>query len=360
MRGEGASEGDGSILVGAESAYPPLVPSARVRLYSWIPWLSRHGVDLRCNSSLNDEEYAVLQGDAQFALKVAVLGRAAIRALRRPTTGDGLRLIQRLRFLAPLPGYEPATRLDVYDFDDALFAGAEGSEMGRYGFLKRQAQHCRTYIRRARLTIAGNSYLAGRAREWSSNVEVVPSCVDPSAQPLRQHHDREVVRVGWMGSRSTAAHLRHVLPVIASLNADKVRANLAVVGAQNGIEAPWIDTRPWRLDTQATDLASFDIGIMPLPDNEWTRGKCGYKILQYFSAGIPVVASPVGINKILLADGRGRLAKTVDDWQRALNELIEDAQARREMGAAGRAVVERDFSYQRWAPELASLLRALD
>jgi glycosyltransferase involved in cell wall biosynthesis len=329
-------------------------------VYSWVPWLSRHGIDLKCESSLDEEEYAVLRSEAILAAKALVLSRAAIRALRRRhEERDGFRMIQRLRFLAPLPGFEPAPSVDIYDFDDALFAGPEGSGMGRFGWLKRQAAHCHSYIRRARLTIAGNSYLASRARAWSGNVEVVPSCVDPSAQPLREHHERETVTVGWIGSRTTTAHLRLVLPVIEKLNSNRVRAKLVVVGAEEDVTAPWIETRPWTLGGQAADLASFDIGIMPMPDNEWTRGKCGYKILQYFAAGVPAIASPVGVNRYLVGDERGRLAASDLEWQRALEELIDDAEARREMGAAARVFVEREFAYRRWAPELAAVLRSL-
>jgi glycosyltransferase involved in cell wall biosynthesis len=143
------------------------------------------------------------------------------------------------------------------------------------------------------------------------------------------------------------------------MNSNQVRAKLVVVGAEEDIKAPWIESRPWSLRTEAADLASFDIGLMPLPDTEWTRGKCGYKILQYFAAGVPAIASPVGVNTNLVSDERGRLAESEWEWKRALEELIEDAEARREMGNAARTFVEREFAYQRWAPDLASLLRSL-
>jgi glycosyltransferase involved in cell wall biosynthesis len=98
---------------------------------------------------------------------------------------------------------------------------------------------------------------------------------------------------------------------------------------------------------------------MPLPDTQWTQGKSGYKILQYFSAGVPTVASPVGVNSQIVGDGRGLLATSEPEWEAALGFLIGDAEARRRMGAAGRTYVEREYSYQRWAPELARLLRGL-
>jgi hypothetical protein len=167
------------------------------------------------------------------------------------------------------------------------------------------------------------------------------------------------VTVGWIGSHTTVSYLEPVLPVISKLNAAGLRVRLVVVGGDTGVRADWIEHRPWTLAGQAQDLAGFDIGIMPLPDSEWTRGKSGYKLLQYFAAGVPAVASPVGVNRELVSEDRGLLATTEDEWTRALTELISDAERRRVNGAAAREFVVRQFSYQRWAPELARLLRTL-
>ena len=98
---------------------------------------------------------------------------------------------------------------------------------------------------------------------------------------------------------------------------------------------------------------------MPLPDDEWTRGKCGYKLLQYFAAGVPAVASPVGVNRAIVGEERGMLASSNDDWFKALEMLVRDAQARREMGSNARQFVEAKYSYERWAPELAGMLKSL-
>jgi glycosyltransferase involved in cell wall biosynthesis len=249
--------------------------------------------------------------------------------------------------------------VDAYDFDDALFVGSTLPWNRRYSWLKQEAAHCRTYLSRARLVIAGNEYLADYARHSAQRVEVIPSCVDPSIQPLTEHAEREVVRVGWIGSVSTSAYLRPVVPVFERLNAHGLRAKLVVVGGREIIQAPWVEHRRWSLETERRDLATFDIGIMPMPDNDWTRGKCGYKLLQYFAAGVPAVASPVGVNRTMLAEERGRLAGTEDEWLSTLTELVKDAKLREEMGKAARVFVEREYSYQRWAPELAAMLREL-
>jgi glycosyltransferase involved in cell wall biosynthesis len=214
-------------------------------------------------------------------------------------------------------------------------------------------------MRRARLVIAGNAFLAAHARAHSPRVEVVPTCVDPERQPLHRHGHGDLVRIGWIGSHTTASYLKPLLPVLAALNRGRTAAKLIVVGGDTGVREPWIEHRSWALEEEPGVLASFDIGVMPLPDTEWARGKCGYKLLQYFAAGVPAVASPVGVAPALVGQDRGLTASAPDEWRAALTRLIGDADERRERGAAARTFAERDYSYQRWAPELAALLRSL-
>jgi glycosyltransferase involved in cell wall biosynthesis len=350
------------LRVTAETAYPASAASARVRLAAFAPHLLGHGVDLRYRPTLTDVEYRTISSAGGPALKALALSRAAARMIGSNVTAsrDRALLIHRLRFLTPVPGFEPAMRLGAYDFDDALYLGSILPQNQGFGWLKREAAHWRAYVRRARLVIAGNAHLAARALEHARRVEVVPSCVDPAAQRIRAHGEREVVTIGWIGSRSTSDDLRVVLPVVDRLIQRGLRARLVLIGAgQLGFAAPWLEQRPWSRASEADELATLDIGIMPLPDNEWTRGKCGYKLLQYFSAGVPAVASPVGVNKQIVGGERerGLLAGTPDEWFSALEELVRDHGARGEMGTAARGFVEREFSYQRWAPELARLLR---
>jgi glycosyltransferase involved in cell wall biosynthesis len=362
---EGLADGDGATrLVAAQTAYPIAAASPRVRLAAFAPHLSRYGIRLRYQPTLSDAEYRLITSEAAPARKAATLGRAAIRlaARGRDHADEELMLVHRLRFLAPLPGVEPARHVDAYDFDDALYLGSTLFPNRRFGWVKREAQRWRSYVRRARLVIAGNDLLASRAAEFATRVEVVPSCVDPESQSAREHAEREVVTIGWIGSRSTADQLREVLPAVAALNEDGLVARLVLIGAgEIAGSPPWLEQRPWSLDSESENLSSFDLGIMPLPDTEWARGKCGYKILQYFSAGVPAVASPVGVNAAIIGreEERGLLASTFEEWRTALTRLVTDAEARATMGAEARRFVEREYSYQRWAPELATLLKEL-
>lgn len=347
-----------ALRVLAQTAYPATVASARVRVASYTGLLRDHGLRLDFRPTLSARDYLILSGDASSARKAGTVLAGTARAVA-DQSGHDLLLVHRLRFLVPLPGLDPPRHLDAYDLDDALFVAPPGGVNQSFLWVKQEARRCIACIRRARLVIAGNDFLAARAKEYARRVEVIPTCVDPSRQPLHQHQHPGPVTVGWIGSPSTVPYLQPLLPVLAALNRRRTVARLVVVGGDTGMREPWVEHRRWDLDREPEALASFDVGVMPLPDTAWARGKCGYKLLQYFSAGVPAVASPVGVSARLLADGRGLAASSVEQWQTALAALIEHPDERRDRGAAARAFVERDYSYRRWGPEMAALLRSL-
>jgi glycosyltransferase involved in cell wall biosynthesis len=333
-------------------------PGARVRVANFEPFLRSDHIALRYRSTMTDAEYRIVGSSAGAARKATVLARSARRSMARLPDHDVL-LVHRLRLLTPLPGVDPPPRLDVYDLDDALFVGSAAAVNRRFQWAKQEARRCVACLRRARLVIAGNAFLADTARQYTRRVEVVPSCVDPALQRMHAHGPADVITVGWIGSPTTSVYLEPLLPVFAELNRRRMEVKLVVVGGDLGVRADWLEHRDWSPETEADDIASFDIGVMPMPDTEWTRGKCGYKVLQYFAAGVPAVASPVGVAAELIGSDRGLCASAPHEWRSALERLIEDVEERRERGLRARAFVERNYSYQRWAPELAALLRSV-
>lgn len=329
-----------------------------MRVANYGAFLRQHGLELDFRPTLSPEEYRVVSSGARAARKMATLAASAARAAGDHPSHD-LVLIHRVRCLHPLPGLDPPLRLDAYDFDDALFLSSSGDGSRWPHWVKQEARRCTACLRRARLVIAGNEFLAAHARAHSPRVEVVPSCIDPDRQPIHHHDQTDLTTIGWIGSQTTTSYLDPVLPVLAALNRDRAVAKLIVIGGDTGVREAWIEHRAWALETEPDVIASFDIGLMPLPDTEWARGKCGYKALQYFSAGVPAVVSPVGVASRLVGDSRGLIATTPEEWRAALTRLIDDVDERRERGAAAREFAEREYSYQRWAPELAALLRSL-
>jgi glycosyltransferase involved in cell wall biosynthesis len=346
------------VRVVAHTCYPPQTPSPRVRLVEMGAHLGRSRVQLDYCPTITDADYSRVAAGRLSPATMLVLLRDSWRAAQADAAEDELALVHRLRSLTP----SPADRrpIDVYDFDDALYFKATSDGRSKFATLKREAVRTIGYMRRARLVLAGNSVLAGAARAYASRVEVIPSCVDPDLQPLRHHGSGDSVKLGWIGSPTTSSYLLPVLDVIAGLCERGAPLSLIVMGAgELPVRAPWLTEQRWSLDAERSLLTEIDVGLMPLSDDPWTRGKCGYKLLRYYSAGVPAIGSPVGASRELLEAGGGLAATTMAQWRQAIEELSGEAVARRELGLRGREFVRREYSYQVWAPRLAALLKEL-
>jgi glycosyltransferase involved in cell wall biosynthesis len=243
----------------------------------------------------------------------------------------------------------------VFDFDDAIFHNYDLHP--RIAVRSILGNKLQTTIGTAELVLAGNEYLADYARSNGKRVEVVPTVVDiDNYVPAPAIRSPETPRIGWIGTPSTwAAYMVPMLPMFSTIST-KLGARVTAVGA-SGQEQPGIDIVPWSEETEVSRIQDMDIGVMPLTDTPWARGKCGYKLIQYMACGLPVVASPVGVNTDIVEHGvNGFLAETPDDWSRALKTLIGNPDLRRQMGAAGRKRVEERYSLQVYGPRVASRL----
>ena len=346
------------LAVAAQSAYPSSVASRRVRLDNHAARLRTLGVRLDLDSPLDESGYAPLARRRDLVSKARV-GISTARGLARMHAASrdaSLLMVHRLRSLVPVPGVDPPRRVDVYDFDDALFAAPRRRLHDR---LKREPERFDVYLGSARLVIAGNEYLADRACKIAAKVEVIPSCIEVLAEtppPARL----EAQTLGWIGSPTTTPYVEALIPKLAPLRSRFPELRLILVGAQPQRKLPdWVDVRTWSPASEATALAEMDVGLMPLPDDPWSRGKCGYKLLQYAAAGVPSVGDPVGVNRRIL-DGIGGVAPLkARTWPSEISELLLDRQARDEIATRGHKFVDREFSYRRWTPELATLLRDL-
>lgn len=341
------------------SRYGRLGASSRLRTMQYLPWLEAQGFSVRFEPFFDDKYLEDLYGGRSARLRSASYYLSRMRSMWKSGSTDMIWLEKEL--LPWLPWFVERQFLPrdvpiVSDYDDAVFhrydlhrnplvRGALGSKLDRL-------------MKASALILAGNPYLAERARKaGASRVEIVPTVVDSTSYHTQALPSQDgLPRIGWIGSPSTwRSYMQPMLPMLTGI-AQKKSARIRAVGAGvPGTEV--LESLPWDEAGESRMIQGMDIGLMPLDDSPWSRGKCGYKIIQYMSCGVPVVASPTGVNADIVEDGvTGFLATTEAEWGRAITRLLDDPALRRRMGRAGRQRMEERYSLQLWAPQVACLL----
>jgi glycosyltransferase involved in cell wall biosynthesis len=271
---------------------------------------------------------------------------AARWEILRSATGYDSVCIHRV-FLSPLERrwLRRAACNYIFDFDDAIMF--RDSSHRRFDSWQRRRRFRRMVVG-ARHVIAGNSYLADWASRSGGRVTVIPTAVDLSTYPERRPEPSREPVIGWIGTRINLMYLRTIGTALTRLAHKRPDVKLKVVSdGFFDVAAMPVTNKRWSLADEVDDIASFHVGIMPLPDDPWTRGKCAVKILQYFAAAVPVVCSPVGANLEVVEHGRsGYFAATEDEWLARLDELLGNAQRRKQFGQAGRDIVQRRYSIE--------------
>jgi hypothetical protein len=228
----------------------------------------------------------------------------------------------------------------IYDFDDAIMYSARTPEKDSPAHFK----PFRRTVELAHKVIAGNSYLAEHALKYNPNVEVLPTGLDTKAYKIEvETTTDDKVRLVWIGSKSTFGYLSDLKPILEEIGERFDNVVLRIICDQFfDLRNMPVEKRAWSLETQVTDLVSSDIGLASLPDNRFTRGKCGFKILQYAAAGLPTVASPVGVNAEYVKHGEtGFHASDSRQWIDGIDKLIRNIQLRKKMGHAARLYAEK-------------------
>ena len=246
----------------------------------------------------------------------------------------------------------------ICDFDDAIFHqyDAHANPLIRY-FL---GTKLRPLMRGASLCLCGNDYLKSYVDRFCRHTEIIPTVVDTNryVPGSERRDDAQPIVVGWIGSPSTWTFVQPVMPILQRLS-EELNLIIRVVGAGRPPAPSFrFEFVEWSEDTEKCALQSMDIGIMPLPDDPWARGKCGLKLIQYMACGLPVIASPVGVNCELVEEGvNGFLASNERDWEAAIRRLVASAALRANLGARGRKKVVAGYSLHVHGPRLAALVR---
>jgi glycosyltransferase involved in cell wall biosynthesis len=329
--------------------------SSRVRFLQFLPALERQGFTFDVQPLLDNAYVRSLYGGPPVGAGnlLRSYGRR-FRALSRRMRYDLIWLEKEA--LPWLPTWMEIARLQglpyVVDYDDAWFHRYENHWSSPLLGHKIDA-----VMRVAHAVVAGNDYLARRARQAGArHVEIVPTAID-----LERYRDLPVapvsqsVTVGWIGIPLNAHYLTVVAPALRAVDSLKLHVVGAAIPAELNIPA---ESFPWSEDTEIARIAAFDVGIMPLHDTPWERGKCAYKLLQVMAAGKPVIASPVGANVQVVRHGvNGFLANTTEEWTNALRTLAADPALRQRMGAEARRTVEDHYAAAAIAPRLAAILQ---
>lgn len=342
------------------SRYGSLGASSRVRFLQYLPYFQSQGVEIRVEPLLSDAYVqALYRGEFRW-LEVA---RGYIRRVFTLIKASRFDVVIVEKELFPyLPAIiERFLRLIgvpyVVDYDDALFHSYDCHSNPAVRLLL--GRKIDAVMRHSTVVIAGNNYLAERAQKAGARkIVIIPTVVDADHYQPNQKSPGEIPIVGWIGTPKTSSYLKPLLSVFESIR-KKIPVRFVAVGArEEDFAGSSVEVWPWSEGTEVNSVQQFNIGIMPLKDSPWERGKCGYKLIQYMACGLPVVASPVGVNSEIVMSGvNGLLADTLEEWDRALIDLLDaDSSVRETMGGKGRARVEEWYSLQAQAPRLLATI----
>jgi len=333
-----------------------------LRTYQYLPFLEARGVQFFAAPLLQDDYVKGLYGGTVpiFSVLRSYLKRMVLllRAQRFDVVWVEKEIFPWLPFWverALCPNGVPV----VVDYDDAIFHRYDRHKSSWVRALL--GKKIDAVMRRADIVIVGNEYLGNRARSaGAKRVELLPTVVSVTRYTAAVAELKGLVTIGWIGSPSTAHYLRLIAPVIQEIVASRGARVVAIGANAEQLKGLPIEGKPWSEQSEVSAIQQFDIGIMPLPDEPFERGKCGYKLIQYMACGKPVVASPVGVNRVIVHEGlEGFLPVDLSQWSDALRELCDDPSLRERLGVAGRARVESEYSLQLTAPRLEVLLRSL-
>ena len=344
---------------------PVQSPDTRYRILQYVEAFRDYGIEVDHQSLLSDHLYRIYLAEGRSILKFfyyvwAYTKRLCllIASLRR------YHAVWILRELGPIgpPFLEKLVfrlhRCVILDIDDAIFIPDEASQ----GFIHKRLRDFRKFEKTAcgyRIVVCGNSYLADYFERLGARVMIVPTVVRAGLYLSVQSKPADRVRIGWLGTPTNHVHLEVIREAVKRL-ASRYDFELVVVGLNRPLN--WdidnIQYVSWELPRELDYLGMFDVGVMPLLDFEFVKGKCAFKVIQYMAAGLPVVTSPVGANLEVVEDGvNGFLAETDDEWVDRLERLITDGNLRRRMGARGRETVAARYSLESQWQRYADLLK---
>jgi glycosyltransferase involved in cell wall biosynthesis len=345
--------------------YPEQGASSRYRVYQYLPYLEEQGVRCTVRPFMGSRLYNLAFQPSRFGTKSLLYVTAFVKRLgailearrydvvyfQRECLPFGPLVVERAINLFGIP--------TVFDYDDALFIFKKSTHNPMVDRFRRSERFIKIF-RLVNLTLAGNDFLRDSAASFCDRAETLHTAENTKRVTLRPPHVAgNPVTIGWLGSASTEKYLHLVTEPLQAVSREVQGVKLKVVGGGSyRAEGLRVEHVPWSYDQEVPQLHSFDVGIMPLPDEEWSKGKCGGKARTYMAAGVPPVCTAVGYNLDLIEHRHtGFLVKSAQDWYEALSALIQDPELRNRVATAARQHVERTFSVDVIAAQMLDHLR---
>ncbi len=327
-------------------------PSQRYRFEQFFKFLEFNKIECELSYLISEKDDEILYSSGKYLGKLLIFLKSWLHRLKdvkRANEFDYI-FIQREAFMTGTTYFEKRLAKSnaklIYDFDDSIWLEDKNKANGKLAFLKNPSKTSEI-ITLCDIVVAGNNYLANYARQFNKNVVIIPTTINTDWYKPIPKREKEKVIIGWSGSFSTIKHFESAIDALTEIIAKYgEKVIFKVIGDSNYVNIPLgIQGQKWKSDTEVQDLQNIDIGIMPLPDIEWTHGKCGLKGLQYMGLAIPTIMSPVGVNTAIIKHGvNGYLASTKEEWVECLSQLIESPELRKNLGAEGRKTVEEKYS----------------
>jgi len=329
-------------------------PGQRFRFEQYLDYLKENDIDHAYSNILSERDDKLFYSKGKYFQKLNIVIKSFFHRCRDLKTSKNfdIAFIYREAFMLGTVFFEKKlkkkTKL-IFDFDDAIWLKDVSQGNMNLSWLK-WPRKTNKILKIADLVFAGNEYLAEYARRYNNNVMIIPTTIDTDYHKSTYAENKSnAVCIGWTGTSTTLKHFETAIPYLKRIKekyGKKVYFKIIVNFPYEVKELDLVASQ-WNYQTEIADLNEFEIGIMPLPDDEWAKGKCGFKGLQYMAMEIPTIMSPVGVNKEIIKDGfNGFLAESDDEWVEKISTLIDSGELRKRMGAEGRQTVLQNYSVE--------------